>query len=82
MPLPLKKNNNNNNFTLQLHFRCHPWTGGCMCKPGYAGYHCHRPCPVYTFGRNCAQVCDCQNDAFCDPSDGICTCAPGFLGPK
>ena len=62
--------------------RCHPWTGACICKPGYAGYHCHRPCPVYTYGRDCRNVCDCQNDAFCDSASGKCTCAPGFLGEK
>ena len=73
-----------------LPIRCHPWTGQCLCKPGFAGcyniddydedslpqphyvshhhhhqqevhhhhsgLHCHRPCPVYTFGQDCAQV--------------------------
>ena len=42
-------------FTQYLH-RCHPWTGQCLCKPGYSGAHCHRPCPVYTYGPGCEQV--------------------------
>ena len=44
--------------TLSTHYlhRCHPWTGQCLCKPGYSGAHCHRPCPVYTYGPGCEQV--------------------------
>ncbi len=26
------------------------------------------------------QVCSCQNDAYCDPASGKCTCSPGFRG--
>ena len=63
-------------------FRCHPWTGACICKPGYAGSHCHRPCPTYTWGKDCRNVCDCQNYAFCNGTDGTCTCSPGYLGEK
>ena len=75
---------------------CHSWTGECLCKPGFSGTHCHRPCPTYTFGQDClqvsfpdlpfqmltllVQVCSCKNDAYCEPEDGTCVCSPGWLG--
>ena len=74
--------NKNYLFDFPLYFRCHPWTGACVCKPGYAGSHCHRPCPTYTWGKDCRNVCDCQNYAFCNGTDGTCTCSPGYLGQK
>ena len=45
-------------YRISTHYlhRCHPWTGQCLCKPGYSGAHCHRPCPVYTYGPGCEQV--------------------------
>lgn len=26
------------------------------CFTNITGFHCHRPCPLYTYGRNCGQV--------------------------
>ena len=39
-----------------------------------------RPCPVYTYGARCENVCTCQNGAHCNGVDGSCTCSPGWLG--
>ena len=38
-------------------------------------------CPYGQYGMNCSEKCLCQNNARCDPVNGICTCAPGFMGP-
>ena len=59
--------------------RCHPWTGVCECKAGWAGETCTRACPFYKYGEKCIKMCECKNGAFCDPVDGSCTCAPGKL---
>ncbi|KAJ8248723.1 hypothetical protein GJAV_G00227040 [Gymnothorax javanicus] len=32
------------------------------------------------FGRDCAEVCRCQNGADCDHINGQCTCRTGFMG--
>ena len=68
--------------TDHCYLRCHPWTGECQCRPGYSGAHCHRPCPLYTWGRRCDHVCSCENSATCSPVDGSCSCAPGWRGPR
>ena len=62
-----------------IHFRCHPWTGKCMCKPGWAGPACNRACPFYRYGDKCSNYCSCKNGAFCDPVNGSCKCAPGMF---
>ncbi|KAF2348304.1 Laminin EGF domain, partial [Trinorchestia longiramus] len=58
--------------------RCHPWTGECECKPGWAGVTCSRACPFYKYGEKCSKSCQCKNGAFCNPINGTCTCAPGY----
>ena len=74
-------------FCLKIHFmflffhnliRCHPWTGECICKAGWDGQTCSRPCPTYTFGLGCRNVCTCKNDAHCDPVNGTCVCLSGI----
>ena len=57
--------------------RCHPWTGDCICKAGWDGQTCSRPCPTYTFGDECSELCTCKNGAFCDPVNGTCLCLSG-----
>lgn len=57
--------------------RCHSWTGKCICKDGWDGATCSRPCPFYTYGKGCRNVCTCYNNAQCLPINGICVCAPG-----
>lgn len=45
--------------------------GACVCSPGF-------------YGVECANACDCQNDAACDDGVsgiGTCTCAAGYYGP-
>lgn len=59
---------------------CHPWTGKCSCKVGWDGDTCGRPCPFYTFGKECQNRCDCKNNAQCSPVDGTCICAAGYRG--
>ena len=63
------------------HVRCHPWTGECICKEGWDGQTCSRPCPTYTFGLGCRNVCTCKNDAHCDPVNGTCVCLSGIDPP-
>jgi hypothetical protein len=58
--------------------RCHPWTGKCVCKSGWDGSTCSRPCTIYTFGQGCKEDCTCKNDAYCDPVNGTCLCLPGI----
>lgn len=59
---------------------CHPWSGECTCKPGWAGKTCSRTCPIYTYGQDCQGRCECQNNAQCSPVNGSCICAAGYRG--
>ena len=36
---------------------CDPVTGNCICKPGYTGLLCDRPCPYSFYGDGCSQQC-------------------------
>ncbi|XP_027694855.1 N-acetylglucosamine-1-phosphodiester alpha-N-acetylglucosaminidase [Vombatus ursinus] len=53
---------------------------GCLCDAGWIGDTCSQACANGSFGVNCAQKCQCQNGAACDPVHGTCTCPPGFQG--
>ena len=33
-----------------------------------------------TYGVNCSQTCQCQNEATCSAVDGSCECTAGFTG--
>lgn len=59
---------------------CHPWDGECMCKPGWSGKTCSRPCPLLMYGKNCDHKCKCKNNSQCSPINGSCICAAGFKG--
>lgn len=59
---------------------CHPWIGKCICKPGWDGDICTRPCPLYMYGKGCQNRCNCKNNAQCSPINGTCICAPGYRG--
>lgn len=39
-------------------------------------------CPTAFYGKNCANVCQCQNGADCDHITGQCTCRTGFTGKQ
>ncbi|XP_043835567.1 N-acetylglucosamine-1-phosphodiester alpha-N-acetylglucosaminidase isoform X2 [Dromiciops gliroides] len=53
---------------------------GCLCDAGWTGNTCSEACANSSFGVSCAQKCQCQNGAACDPIHGTCTCLPGFQG--
>ncbi|KAM6155915.1 LOW QUALITY PROTEIN: N-acetylglucosamine-1-phosphodiester alpha-N-acetylglucosaminidase [Rhynchocyon petersi] len=53
---------------------------GCSCNAGWTGSNCTEACTNGSFGDSCAQKCQCQNGAACDPAHGTCTCPPGFIG--
>jgi hypothetical protein len=38
-------------------------------------------CPEGRWGSQCEQVCQCSNNARCNPADGRCSCLPGTWGP-
>lgn len=59
---------------------CHSWTGKCVCKAGWDGDTCARPCPFYTYGKGCQNHCNCKNNAQCSPVNGTCICAAGYRG--
>ena len=59
---------------------CHSWTGECLCKPGFSGTHCHRPCPTYTYGQDCLQVDNERNVTERD-THLLCRCAPAETMP-
>eukprot|EP00057_Strongylocentrotus_purpuratus_P013953 XP_011668427.1 PREDICTED: multiple epidermal growth factor-like domains protein 10 [Strongylocentrotus purpuratus] len=48
-------------------------------KPLQSGT-CHDYCPEGTYGPNCANQCQCQNNGVCNPATGKCTCKPGWKG--
>lgn len=39
-------------------------------------------CEQGTFGFSCAQVCECEDGAPCDPVTGSCLCSSGKTGPR
>lgn len=41
------------------------WCGGTGCEEGY-------------WGESCLEVCQCPDNATCDPVTGECRCPPGF----
>lgn len=45
---------------------------------GWQGVDCSIPCSSGTWGLSCNQTCQCANEAACDPSNGTCTCSPGW----
>lgn len=38
---------------------CHPMSGECSCRPGWAGLHCNETCPPDTHGPGCQEHCLC-----------------------
>ena len=39
-------------------------------------------CEEGKFGFNCTQLCECDNDAKCDPVTGTCHCKLGWMGDR
>ena len=39
-------------------------------------------CDEGKFGFNCTQLCECDNDAKCDPVTGTCNCKLGWMGDR
>ena len=37
-------------------------------------------CPAGSYGVQCLQRCQCENNADCDPISGLCACKPGWRG--
>lgn len=52
----------------------------CVCFSGWQGVDCSILCSSGTWGLSCNQTCMCLNRAACDPIDGSCSCAPGWMG--
>jgi len=46
------------------------------------GGDCSQPCPIGTFGPNCAHECYCHNGATCNRVDGKCKCKAGYAGNR
>ena len=59
---------------------CDPNTGACSCPAGWLGSVCDTKCPPQTFGLDCAQKCECQNNGECHHISGACQCSPGWQG--
>lgn len=53
---------NNEHFKLWCHYFC---------------FRCNQTCPHGWFGRDCSQMCTCQNGGVCHFQNGYCDCAPG-----
>ncbi|XP_025408657.1 protein draper-like isoform X2 [Sipha flava] len=55
----------------------------CKCHSYYEGKYCNisklKQCPPGKYGIDCSENCHCQNGV-CDPLEGNCFCAPGFIG--
>lgn len=47
---------------------------------GWKGSTCSEVCSNGMFGQDCKQHCECENESFCNPFDGACTCTAGFKG--
>ena len=50
--------------------RCHPWTGKCLCEPGWSNSACDRPCRFLRYGQDCQLMCNCKNSSPCSHIDG------------
>lgn len=46
---------------------------------GWTGQYCDRPCENHMFGKGCSQVCQCKNNATCNPTNGNYHLALGML---
>ncbi|XP_062503955.1 protein draper-like [Corticium candelabrum] len=44
------------------------------------GETCHTKCSSDTWGYNCSQPCQCQNDTSCNHVNGNCNCTSGWMG--
>lgn len=42
----------------------------------------HSACERGRYGQGCVQICDCEDDAQCDPVSGRCLCSSGKTGPR
>lgn len=49
---------------------------------GYHGVSCNQTCPEGTYGENCSNKCQCNNDAKCSPESGMCLCLAGWRGQQ
>ncbi|XP_061179328.1 multiple epidermal growth factor-like domains protein 10 [Saccostrea echinata] len=47
-------------------------TSRCQCKDGWTGPKCSKECPRGTFGRHCANFCNCSADDQCHHETGAC----------
>ena len=45
-------------------------------------FSCEYPCDSQHFGYNCAQRCNCDANAQCDPVSGACICSAGWTGAQ
>lgn len=56
--------------------------GSCTCGAGYTGEFCESKCEQGYFGKNCGQVCQCEESHHfgCDPITGRCICKPEWRG--
>ena len=45
--------------------------GSCECSPGWSGTRCNETCLTGFYGEACRSRCPCQNDASCDPINGL-----------
>ncbi|GFY45369.1 hypothetical protein TNIN_359211 [Trichonephila inaurata madagascariensis] len=52
----------------------------CSCDEGWQGSNCTQECEDGWYGEGCKMYCTCKNGAICDKKNGICYCAPGFVG--
>ena len=59
---------------------CDHVNGTCLCTSGWQGENCNTTCDEGYYGQGCESFCGCQNDAFCNPTDGVCDCEPGYVG--
>nr|XP_034334931.1 protein draper isoform X5 [Crassostrea gigas] len=54
------------------------------CYPGYLGWNCSEQCRYPNYGRDCQELCKCE-EKLCDIADGCIApdktnCPPGYLG--
>lgn len=51
-------------------FTCDHVTGEFKCRPGYTGPECLYSCPYNTYGKNCANSCNCSVFSDCHHETG------------